>query len=476
QQLALQADILAAISDAVNVVSTDGIIRYTNRACETMFGYGAGELLGRHVSVLNADIGDPPYDVARDIIESLERTGTWQGDLLNRRKDGSNFWTDAHVITHRAAGLGDVWISVQRDITAQREAQAALRDSEERYRTLVDATSVVTWSCPPSGLNASPQPAWMAFTGQTGEQMLGAGWADAVHPDDRDLTLRQWRTAVERGEAFLHEYRLRRHDGAWRWMSVRAAPIRDGQGGVIEWMGMGQDITEAKEADLALMENEERLELALEGSGLALWDWRVAAHEIVGDMRWHALVGYLPEELGRFDENWWRLVDPRDVATVKRKLTDHFSGEISSFHSEHRLRHKDGHWIDVEARGKVIQRDAAGNPLRMVGTVLDVSHRKRLNEEGVNLLKQIETLIRDAGGGAPQTKAQEDLVASLTRRERQILSMIANGMTSAQIGTQLHLATNTIVSHRRNLMAKLDLHSTAELTRFAMFHGLMNLK
>ncbi|MBL8472003.1 MAG: PAS domain S-box protein [Rhodocyclaceae bacterium] len=474
EKLALQVEILSAITDAVNVVSADGIIRFTNRACDAMFGYAEGELVGRHASVLNAETERSPQQVAQEIMQSLDASGGWRGDLLNRRKDGSTFWTNAQVISHRSAGLGQVWISVQRDISAQREAQAALRASEERYRTMVVATSVVTWRCPPSGLNTSSQPVWEAFTGQSAEQLLGAGWAQAVHPADMASVADAWQSALQSGQPFANEFRIRRHDGAWRWMSMRAVPVIDGAGCIVEWSGMGHDVTERKEAELALQDNEERLEMALDGSGLALWDWHLATHEVLGDKRWHAILGYQPDELGLAEENWWQLVDPRDLAALKRRLTDHFNGETASFHSEHRLRHKEGHWIHVEARGKITERDAAGQPLRMVGTALDISQRKRLNEEGVNLLKQIETLIRDATDGAPRSKEQEDLAASLTRRERQILGMIASGMTSAQIGEHLHLATNTIVSHRRNLMAKLDLHSTAEVTRFAMDHGLTN--
>jgi PAS domain S-box-containing protein len=68
-----------------------------------------------------------------------------------------------------------------------------------RYRTLVEATGAVTWTCPPSGLPVTPQPAWMAFTGQTAEGMLGAGWAEAVHPEDVAVVAQRWRAAVARG-------------------------------------------------------------------------------------------------------------------------------------------------------------------------------------------------------------------------------------------------------------------------------------
>ena len=170
------------------------------------------------------------------------------------------------------------------------------------------------------------------------------------------------------------------------------------------------------------------------------------------------------------------LINPRDLEGFKQKLTSHLQGETANFESEHRLQHKDGHWIWVEARGKVTHRDKDNTPLRMVGTILDITQRKRLNEEGMDLLKRIELLIRESSSRSPVQTVEDKSAETLTKRQRQILGMIANGITSADIGKQLHLSTATVISHRRNLMAKLNFHSTAEVTRFAIDHGLLTPK
>jgi PAS domain S-box-containing protein len=169
--------------------------------------------------------------------------------------------------------------TVVEEITARREAEQALRASELRYRSLVEATGAVTWSCPPSGLQVEPEPAWMAFTGQSAEEMLGTGWSAAVHPEDVAAVAEQWTEAVARGEPFRREFRLRRHDGHWRWVSAQAVPLRAADGRVVEWIGMHLDVTERKEGEAALRRSEARWNAALEsfaeGAIMATEDERI---------------------------------------------------------------------------------------------------------------------------------------------------------------------------------------------------------
>jgi PAS domain S-box-containing protein len=187
----------------------------------------------------------------------------------------------------------------------------------------------------------------MAFTGQTGEEMLGAGWTKAIHPEDIDTAAARWQSAVELGEPFSNMHRVRRLDGVWRWMSVKAVPVRDKQGHILEWMGMGQDITEQKQAEMALTESEEQLEMALAASGLVLWDWNIPERKVTCGSRWIELLGYTDEELGNDEDNWMALIHPKDLESFQQKISAHLQGETANFESEHQLRHKDGHWAKI---------------------------------------------------------------------------------------------------------------------------------
>lgn len=465
----------SVVEDQTEVISRflpDGTLIFVNEVYCRFFGKTPEQLLGRRwhpaahpddLAMVEAKLAEMAPDNPVVVIEN--RVFAAGGALRWMQFVNRGFYAADGTLKEIQA--------VGRDTTAQREALAKLQASEERYRTLVDTTSVVTWFCPADGLNTVPAPAWMAFTGQTAAEMRGAGWSNTVHPDDAAAAEAGWQAAVQGGEPFLSQFRIRRSDGAWRWMSVRAVPIRDSQGGIVEWMGMGQDVTEQKQAELALAQSEERLELALAASGLVLWDWNIPERKMSAGNRMVELLGYTIEELGHNENIWMALINPQDLERVKQEIASHLSGETANFESEHRLRHKHGHWVTVESKGKVTRRDQDNNPLRMVGTILDISQRKRLNDEGIDLLKRIESLIRESSSRSPVKAEASKAAESLTRRQKQILGMIAGGMTSAEIGARLHLATPTVISHRRNLMAKLDLHSTAEITRFAIDHGLL---
>jgi PAS domain S-box-containing protein len=125
-------------------------------------------------------------------------------------------------------------------------AEAALRSSEARYRTLVEATAAIVWNTPASGELTADQPGWRAFTGQTEEELRGWGWLDAIHPDDRAATAAAWRRAVETRSTYAVEHRLRRADGEYRHMAVRGVPILDANGNVAEWVGVHTDVTRQK--------------------------------------------------------------------------------------------------------------------------------------------------------------------------------------------------------------------------------------
>jgi PAS domain S-box-containing protein len=146
-------------------------------------------------------------------------------------------------------------------------------------------------------------------------------------------------------------------------------------------IGILQDITERKNLEEELRRSGERLDLALKGADLAAWDWNVQTGEFISNARWLGLRGYQPGELSPRVESWFGGIHPDDLPRMQRALSDHFEGRSPDYEAQLRVAAKDGQWIWILQRGKVFARDERGQPLRMVGTSLDITRQKRAEME-----------------------------------------------------------------------------------------------
>jgi PAS domain S-box-containing protein len=151
------------------------------------------------------------------------------------------------------------------DLSVVKRAAAAVRASEQRFRTLVEAISQTVWTTDPRGAVVAPSPSWTAFTGQSEEERAAFGWLDAVHPDDRESTRARWTAAVAERRACDLECRLRRSDGSYAITELKALPIFDDAGTLREWVGANTDVTAQRSAAA----ERERLREAAEAASRA---------------------------------------------------------------------------------------------------------------------------------------------------------------------------------------------------------------
>jgi PAS domain S-box-containing protein len=153
-------------------------------------------------------------------------------------------WFPSHDPDGNVAGVALIAV----DVTDRANSAEAVRRSEERYRSLVQAGAQVVWVTTPTGQIAEDSPEWRWITGQSLEEYLGHGWLDAIHPEDRERVEREWRECVHAGKVFDSRYRVRTKTGSYRHYDVRAVPIeRDGK--IIEWVGASTDVTGQREAE-----------------------------------------------------------------------------------------------------------------------------------------------------------------------------------------------------------------------------------
>jgi PAS domain S-box-containing protein len=258
------------------------------------------------------------------------------------------------------------------DITVRKKAEEAMRKSEERYRSYVEATGELGWTTNAESEVVEDIPTWRNFTGQTFEEIKGSGWTKALHPDDLGNTLRVWRQAIKKKSGYEVEYRVRRRDGVYRHFMARGVPLFNKDGSVREWVGTCIDITERKKAEELLLEQSMVIGSAPDAiistdSSFVIKSWNKAAEQILG---WMAA-----EVIGKASTSIFNIVYPtlnrvtREQALKELMNTGFWKGEVI-YHK------KDGSPIPVSVSVSLVK-DRKGDVSGTVAVVHDISKRKR---------------------------------------------------------------------------------------------------
>ena len=250
----------------------------------------------------------------------------------------------------------------------------------DNFSSLFEFLPIGAYRTLPDGLPLRANPALVALIGYDSEaEMLACV---------RDIAI-EWYVDPQRRAQFR---RLLEGDGRvtgfeseiWRqktreriWVSENAHVVRDAAGRIQYFEGTVEEITARKRAEQALRENSELWKRALESTGDGVWDWNVASGVEIYSPQCKALYGYADDELPNLPEALDGLTHPEDAERMRRDREDHFAGRTPAYVNEHRVLCKDGQWKWILSRGIVISRDAAGRPLRVVGTHTDITGSKQ---------------------------------------------------------------------------------------------------
>ncbi len=246
-QIALAAADLGAWYLDVASMSLDASPR-----CKAHYGYGEDSEFTYQALIASIHPGDLAR-VRTVVTAAIVGRGDYDVEYRCRWPDDTVHWVMVRGQLDPSTDPAAPRLSgVSFDITARKQAEAALLESERRFRAAIDAVSGVLWTNDSQGRMVGEQSGWGALTGQSYEAYQGFGWADAVHPDDTKPTIESWQLAVAERRMFRFEHRVRRHDGAWRNFAIRAVPAFDGDGSIREWVGVHTDITEQRRAEAAL--------------------------------------------------------------------------------------------------------------------------------------------------------------------------------------------------------------------------------
>jgi PAS domain S-box-containing protein len=346
----------------------------------------------------------------REAIESAI-AGKTAFDLEHQvlKADGSLGWTHSRAVpVLNREGVITEWFGAATDVTQRREADLKFRESEARFRNLADHAPVMMWVTDPTGYCTYLNRAWYEFTGQSESEAEGYGWIDAVHPDDRPAAKSGFLDSNANRAPFRLEYRLRRHDGSYRWAIDAAAPRFSDSGEHLGYVGSVIDIDARREIEERLRLSEERLRIATQAAAIGTFDYDLEQDALRWDERCRELFGLSPEmqvDYALFLET----LHPDDREPTHLAVKAALDPAGSGFYSvEYRARPLDGgdeRWIAANGQALFRGDGARRKAVRFVGTVLDITPSKRAEEilerrveqrtselESVNrqLLQQIE--------------------------------------------------------------------------------------
>jgi PAS domain S-box-containing protein len=295
-------------------------------------------------------------------------------------QDDSIKWV--RVVGHAVMDeTGEVeFVGALMDITSAREA-------EDRTRLIIDTVPAQLWTESPEGVVDFVNRRWVDYTGMTLEQAVGSGWTGMVHPDDIERVLRKWRTLISEGKPREIESRLRRSDGAYRWFLSRVCPLVDRSGHILAWYGSDTDIHERKEAEEKLRQSEAHLQEAQSLGRIGSWVFNLAAGTVSASPELFRIFGRDPgeEQLTKemLSDVRSRPIFRASVHPEDRPLVEKFANERQKESEvrelEYRIVLPDGSVKCVHSVAHPVL-DNSGNVVEYIGTIMDVTERKRAEE------------------------------------------------------------------------------------------------
>jgi PAS domain S-box-containing protein len=279
-------------------------------------------------------------------------------------------WTVFVVLIQSALIVG--WLAQR---LWRRRAELSFRESEKRFRAMADAAPVLMWMAGPDKLCTFVNPTWLEFSGRTSEQEFGNGWAVGLHPDDS--CLKTYASAFDTRKPFLLEYRLRRRDGEYRWLTDHGVPRYDAAGSFLGYIGACVDTTELREKEEAIREFEQRVTLAADAAHLGVWERDLANNNFWLSDKARELFQFDPSEPVTYRQFRERAY-PEDLA-ASDLARDRAIETKSGYEHEYRALLPDGtvRWIAGRARCLL---DENGNVARLLGVSMDVTERKEAQE------------------------------------------------------------------------------------------------
>jgi PAS domain S-box-containing protein len=397
------SSVLEHMSEGVMLIDAKGDAFYQNPASLRIHGFAPGSTgviksQDLPISWQGWDEHGRPLNLDDWPLSRVVRGERVQDQVLRARRSVTNHEFLANYngspIFDDSGRIALSFITIQ-DITERRRAEAQVRESEERFRTLANSIPQLAWMARADGFILWYNQRWYDYTGTTPEQMEGWGWQSVHDPAVLPSVLSRWRNAIALAQPFEMVLPLRAADGTFRNFLTRVQPINDSGGRLAQWFGTNTDVDDLKRIEQSLRVTQARLESTLEASSVGTWTWHMASDRLVAD-EFTARMFSIPADAaaeGLPVAAYLQVVHDEDRAHVAQAL-DRAIQLCGSYDVEYRVGQGDGGLRWLQARGRV-ESDGAGHATYFHGAVMDITDRKLSELSLRDNNKQLQRSNRD---------------------------------------------------------------------------------
>ena len=382
-------NLIESLEDAVFSIDMEGRITYGNKKAEEFVGYRLDELLNKHFSEVLTQ------ESLKTAMKNFERglrgeeTPPYEVEIV--RKDGKTVPAELSMATLYERGENVGRVGVLRDITKRKQAEEELRESEERYRTLIETSHEIIQSVKPDGHFDFVNKAWHDTLGYTKKELPKLSLFDIIHPDSLEHCKKMFKKVLAGESALNVEAKFMAKDGSTVFVEGNVAG-RYIDGKLVATHGFFRDVTEHKQAEESLRKSEASLAEAQRIAHLGNWDWDIEKNELLWSDEIYRIFGLAPQEFGATYEGFLNSIHPDDREFVKKSV-DEALYEGKPYRIDHRIVLPDGSERIVHEQAEVFF-DETGKATRMIGTVQDITERKRMEEELQKAYEELKEVDR----------------------------------------------------------------------------------
>ncbi|MBD1911851.1 PAS domain-containing protein [Leptolyngbya sp. FACHB-16] len=393
--------LIESSTDFIALATLEGQMTFVNAAGRRFIGLESPDAV-KQTHILDCfQESDRPY-IERVVLPQLSAQERWQGELQLRHLQNGQLipmLVNAQQVRDSQTGRPIAYATVSRDISERKQAELALSQANERFQLAVAALSatIYDWNCVQKRVERTEGLySMLGFMPEEVEPTYDWWWR-LIHPQDQARVQQQMTDILagspqgdDKAQRYSLEYRMRHRSGHYVYIHDQGLLLRDDAGQAVRMVGNLTDISERKQAEVALQESEERLRLTLYAANQGLYDFNVQTGVVIVSSEYAQMLGYDPNTFVENEANWRDRLHPDDREHADQIYQDYVAGSRDEYRAEFRQRTQTGEWKWILSVGKIVSWDEQGQPLRMLGTYTDITERRLAEAQNRQLASIVE--------------------------------------------------------------------------------------